>query len=309
MPELPEVEALRRRLLPGVVGRRVVRVRLIRPGVVTGRREPQALLRGAAIADIHRCGKQLAIVAEGAPHPALCIHLGMTGSLRIADAAAAALPRPSRSNGIRRRRAAPTAPQPPSTPVELGRPRVHHVHIVWIFDDGTRLFFRDPRRFGGVWTYPSVDALAAARWHHLGPDALTIRPAELARRLCCTRRPIKAALLDQTILAGLGNIYVDELLHAARIHPLTPANALHPDSPRRLVERLRRLLSRAIEAGGSTFRDYVSSNGEPGNFQQRHRVYGRAGEPCTRCRLPLQDLRIIGRQTVFCAACQANPDR
>ncbi len=306
MPELPEVEALRQRLLPAVVGRRVERVRLVRPGVVTGRREPQALLQGVAIADIHRCGKQLALVGEGDPAPALCIHLGMTGSLRIADAPAAGRLRPSPASGTRS--AAPVAPRPPSSPIELARPRVHHVHIVWTLDDGTRLFFRDPRRFGGGWTYPSFSVLAAARWQHLGPDALTIRPAELTRRLARTRRPIKAALLDQTILAGLGNIYVDELLHAARIHPLTPANTLPPGSPRGLVQRLRRLLSRAIEAGGSTFRDYVGSNGEPGGFQHRHRVYGRAGQPCTRCRQPLRGLRIIGRQTVFCASCQAGCD-
>jgi len=160
------------------------------------------------------------------------------------------------------------------------------------------------RRFGGVWTFPDRAALAAERWHRLGPDALAVRPAELNAGLGRTGRPIKAALLDQQVVAGLGNIYVDELLFAARLAPHARADGLDLPAVQRLVRQMRRLLRRAIDAGGSTFRDYVDAAGEAGRFQQSHRVYGRAGLGCRRCGRPLGSTLVAGRTTVWCPRCQ-----
>jgi formamidopyrimidine-DNA glycosylase len=194
-----------------------------------------------------------------------------------------------------------------ATPPDRSR---NHRHVVWTLDSGRRLVFRDPRRFGGIWTFDSQPALLAARWASLGPDALAITPRRLREALGATARPIKAALLDQSLIAGLGNIYVDELLFRCRIHPLTPADRLAADhcaadGPRRLVAAMRRLLHSAIARGGSSVRDYVNANGSRGRFQQRHHVYGRAGLPCRRCAAPLISRPVAGRTTVFCPICQS----
>lgn len=121
-----------------------------------------------------------------------------------------------------------------------------------------------------------------------------------------TTRPIKAALLDQNIIAGLGNIYVDELLFHCRLHPLHRADQLTPHAARRLVAAMRRLLHRAIARSGSSVRDYVNANGSIGQFQRHHQVYGRAGQACRRCLTILSEIRICGRTSVFCPMCQVN---
>jgi formamidopyrimidine-DNA glycosylase len=308
MPELPEVESVRRTLARRIVGRRVVAVRIDRPGIKTGDRAPAALLEGRVISGILRHGKQLAIVTGAAPagsldraeprmfmggsdsttsakHPApcLCIHLGMTGSLCCVDDSTA------------------RTDKTPDDHAELPR---NHVHLSWQLDDGRRIEFRDPRRFGGVWTFPSVNELWETRWKSLGPDAIRITPAELFAALHATRRPIKAALLDQNLLAGLGNIYVDELLFAAGVHPLTPSHRVTIALVKQVIPRMRSLLARAIAAGGSTLRDYVDAEGRAGGFQTRHQVYGRGGQACRHCRAALKDLRLAGRMTVYCPACQ-----
>lgn len=271
MPELPEVEAVCRSLVDHVTGRRVVRVDIRRADIVTGDAGETALLRGRRIHSIRRHGKQIALLTgDAADAPCLCVHLGMTGSL------------------CRR----------------LDPPDATHCHITWRLDDGSWLVFRDPRRFGGIWTFPSPSDLAAARWSLLGDDALSVTPARLYRQLQRTRRAIKTALLDQNLLAGLGNIYVDELLFRCGIHPLTPANAVSRDQARRIVPRMRTLLRQAIAAGGSTTSDFVNADGHAGVFQTRHRVYGRAGLPCRRCGAPLETIRLAGRTTVFCTTCQ-----
>lgn len=271
MPELPEVERVRLTLAQRLVGREVTAVELRRADVVRGGREPADLLAEQRFAAVERLGKQLALVAGSGR--CVCVHLGMTGSLRY-------------------------------TPPGDATPIVPHVHVIWRLDDGGTLSFRDPRRFGGVWTFPDRDALLEHRWRSLGEDALRITPARLRRRLVATRRPLKAALLDQNLVAGLGNIYVDELLFACGLHPLTPANALPEQAERGLVGRMRRLLGRAIEAGGSSLRDYVDGNGTRGGFQDRHRVYGRAGLPCHTCGEPLASTLVAGRTTVWCTTCQ-----
>ena len=276
MPELPEVETVRRSLEPCLMGRTIQAVELLRPDVVTGSATPAALLVGQTVTALQRHGKQLAMVGSqrgknGSPARCICVHLGMTGSLRYFQ----------------------------------GRtPPGRHNHVVWQLQGGGRVLFADPRRFGGLWTFASRAALLERRWAVLGPDALTVSPTLLHARLMGTRRPLKSALLDQSVVAGLGNIYVDELLHACGLHPCTPAGTLTFAQVGPLVRRMRRLLGRAIEAGGSTVRDYVDGTGRQGGFQLRHQVYGRAGEQCRGCGAVLEQLIVGGRTTVFCSGCQ-----
>ncbi len=276
MPELPEVEHVRLGLLESVVGRRVERVSLRRADVVRGPKRPSDLLSGCRVVRIDRLGKQLALIGEsktGEDGGCVCIHLGMSGSLRY---------------------------YPTKRPADLDG----HVHVIWRLAGSGCLVFRDPRRFGGMWTYDSPQTLIQERWSRLGEDALKITPTHLHAKLSKTRRSTKAALLDQAVIAGLGNIYVDELLFGCRINPLRPASDVGLEVCRQMVPQMRRLLNTAIRAGGSTLRNYVNAEGRNGRFQNRHKVYGRADEPCVRCEQPLVSEQVAGRTTVRCPVCQ-----
>lgn len=292
MPELPEVETIRRGLLP-ILGTRITRVHINRLDVVhikdclpervsqpdqsapIGRMSAAAMAgqlgRDCVVGDLVRYGKQLAIVTNG---PTVVVQLGMTGSLTNTDSDAMS-----------------------------GGGGQMHAHVVWHLADGRRVVFRDPRRFGRIVCLPGADALAD-HWQGLGEDALSITPMRLWRRLQRTRRAIKAALLDQSVLAGLGNIYVDELLFRARVRPTTAACQLELGQTQRLVRQMRQLLGCAIEHGGSTVRDYRNANRDAGSYQAQHRVYGRAGQLCTRCGNALASGQVAGRTTVWCPACQ-----
>lgn len=276
MPELPEVEAVARSVSKHVVGRRVVSVRVRRADVIEGPRTPAAMLLGCTILTVERHGKQMAMVTDGGP--CVCVHLGMTGSLRCVA-------------------------------TDADETRDKHAHVVWSLDSGAVLVFRDPRRFGGLWTFASRDALLRDRWSGLGDDALNIEPADLHAKLRKTRRGMKATLLDQSVLAGLGNIYVDELLFACGIHPLKRASSVDATTVAHIATEMRRILREAIGAGGSTLRDYVDADGGAGTFQARHKVYGRAGEPCVRCGAALRASQAGGRTTVFCPTCQPRRGR
>ncbi|BAM05360.1 bifunctional DNA-formamidopyrimidine glycosylase/DNA-(apurinic or apyrimidinic site) lyase [Phycisphaera mikurensis] len=279
MPELPEVETVRRGLAARLTGRRVAGVTLGPHPVVRAslaRRvyatpAPGQLLAGDVVAGVHRHGKQLAI--EGAAGGAVWVHLGMSGGLRfVADAAA--------------------EPVPP------------HTHARWTLGSGAELRFVDPRRFGGLGVHPSLADLRARRFAALGPDALDARTAPLRAALARTRRPLKAALLDQSVLAGLGNIYADEACFAARLAPHLPADRVPADRIQALVRGIRAVLRRAVALGGSTLRDHAGVDGEAGTAQREHRVYGRGGRPCTACGSPLVASRLAQRATVHCVACQ-----
>jgi len=285
MPELPEVERVRQALAATLPGRTIAAVRLARADVVRGPADGASLLSGRRVKRVVRRGKQLALVGEAGDgrEPVVCVHLGMTGSLVC---------EPGR-----------LGPGPAATPAVAPL----HTHVVWHFTEGGTLRFTDVRRFGGLWVFPDWRALEQQRWHRLGGDALTIQPRALHRRLQRTRRAIKTALLDQQVIAGLGNIYADELLFAARLAPTRPADTLSLPRLQRMVRQMRRLLGQAIDAGGSTFRDYVDAAGQPGGFQNAHRVYGRAGRPCRRCATPLAASLVAGRTTVHCPRCQ--PER
>jgi len=276
MPELPEIESIRRTLAPHLIGRRVVSAEEGPHEHVRAFGDHRDLLAGCRLEALLRHGKQLALAGRRPPGreaPVVALHLGMSGSLRFR----------------------PPGERPPPDP---------HVHLLWRFEGGATLALRDPRRFGGAWCFPGIDALRAHRWSRLGPDALTITPSALGDRLARSRRPLKSALLDQQRLAGLGNIYVDELLFRAGLNPQMPACGVSSTEARRLVRRMRALLEQAIRGGGSTLRDHVSATGEPGRYQDRHRVYGRGGEPCPRCRHPFRAARVAGRNTTWCEVCQ-----
>jgi formamidopyrimidine-DNA glycosylase len=275
MPELPEVEHARTVLEHRLVGRAITRVDHFNRAVCTPdagtRLTCLALLEGARIAAIKRHGKQLALCAEDGR--VLAVHLGMTGRLALCD------------------------PRSPSEP---------HTHARWHLDDASELRFIDPRRFGGLWTFPSLERLKATLWSRLGPDALNIPPADLACALR-GRAPLKSALLDQRNLAGLGNIYADEVLFHARLSPFTPAGELTPQQRTALADAIRTILHKAINCGGSTLRDYLDPLGNRGTYQDRHAVYARAGRPCPSCGRPLDSGRLAQRSTTWCRRCQPHP--
>jgi len=286
MPELPEVEHLRRSLEPVVVGALVRSVRIARRDVIsTTKRRPsateleQSLLVGGRIVATLRKGKQMALESDSGR--VLVVQLGMTGSVTIERG-----PAPTGMDG-------------------------KHRHVVWELVTATgsgpgasvRMAFRDPRRFGGLTVHPARADLERA-WSELGPDGLTILGDELALRLKGSRRPVKSALLDQTVVAGVGNIYADESLFASSIHPLHRADRLVPHQIERLADEIRRILNQAADAGGSTLRDYRDAFGQPGDAVQHHAAYGRADEPCLRCGTALRGIRLQGRATVFCPCCQ-----
>ncbi len=264
MPELPEVETVRKSLEPGLVGRTVLRAVVRRRDIITPRGTDRPLA-GRTIRALIRHGKQLAIVDRSGC--ALVVRFGMTGGLTLSP-----------------------SPRHPA-----------HTHAAWLLDSGIRLRFIDARRFGGLVYAPEGPG---PLWARLGPDALNIRADVLRRRLSGSRRAIKAALLDQHTLAGVGNIYADEALHAAGIHPVRPAGDLTPAEVRSLAGAIREILRAAVDAGGSTIRDYRDGTGQAGSFQMKHTVYGRGGRPCTRCGCGLEQGLVAQRTTVWCPVCQ-----
>lgn len=267
MPELPEVQTVVTTLRPKVLGRTIRAVVSLRHDIVT----PAGTDLPARLEGrtVRSVDRRgKRIIFTLDDDNRFYIHLGMTGQLSVVS---------------------PDAPPPPHTHLEL--------------DLGAgRLRFRDPRRFGGVWWLGTGSAD-----DEMGPEPLDLRAAELHRRLGRTTRAIKNALLDQRVVAGLGNIYIDEALHAAKIHPLTPAHRLTPDAVGRLSRAIKSTLNRAIRHRGSTLRDYVDADGAAGGFQRLHRAYDRAGLPCHRCRTPIEHIVLGGRSTHFCPACQPAP--
>jgi len=326
MPELPEVEHVRRTLESIVVGRKVERVRVVRRDVIATARDPAGgfarnrsarsarrdaapsrlaggdLLVGTTIERIDRHGKRLAII--GANGRALDVHLGMTGMVCVVPARGT-LPDHTHilwtlgtTEELDTPLPAKRHPLPQGERVRNGA-REHAAGA-----SGVRMVFRDPRRFGGVWICGSIDDLRARRWGELGPDALEIDGAELSARVRGSRRAIKAALLDQSVIAGVGNIYADEALFDAGIHPEAPADGLTRAHLVRLAGAIREVLGRSIDAGGSTIRDFANPEGAAGSYQEHHVVYGRGGKPCVRCRASLVSTSVAQRTTTFCPRCQ-----
>lgn len=265
MPELPEVETVVRTLRPTLLNRRIAAIVHLRGDIVTPVSENlETRLIGRRIIAIHRRGKRIIIQLDDGN--CWYVHLGMTGRLTIEPKDA---------------------------------PRRPHTHLILDLGQSQELRFVDPRRFGGVFWCGATPADES-----MGPEPLTLLPRELFSRLSKTNRSIKSALLDQKMIAGIGNIYADEALFDAQIHPLTIATKVNAEQARRLNTAIKRVLKRAIEHRGSTLRDYVDANGEPGDFQKVHRVYDREGEPCLRCGTVIVRIIVAQRSTCFCPRCQ-----
>jgi formamidopyrimidine-DNA glycosylase len=271
LPELPEVETVRVALEPVLTGRTLEHVD-IHDERLTHPLPPEqvaAELEGERVAAVERRGKYLVLRFESGR--ALLVHLRMTGSFRGAD----------------------------DTP---------HVRAVLTLDDGTQIAYRDVRRFG-TWLLVEPGELEPYLAERLGEEPLGRRfgPKALAARLEGRRAPIKAALLDQRTVAGLGNIYVDEALWRARIHPLTPAREVPPEQIPALQKGIRDALRMGIARQGATLRDYAQPDGQRGRMQDEFKVYGREGEPCDRCGTAIEKTRAGGRGTWYCPTCQPKP--
>ncbi len=273
MPELPEVETVRARLEPLLTGRRLKRVeihdsRLVRPF------EPVAVaaeLEGERVSAVERRGKYLIVRFESGR--SLLVHLRMTGSLRHGPAGS------------------------------LGEDP--HRRAVVRLDDGSDVAYRDVRRFG-TWLLLEPEELGPYLERRLGVEPLErgFTARRLGERLAGRRAPIKAAILDQRTIAGVGNIYADEALWRAGLHPQRPAGELDTVELRRLHRAIRQALAAGIARQGATLRDYATPDGGRGAMQHEFKVYGREGEPCDRCGTPIEKIRSAGRGTWYCPSCQ-----
>lgn len=183
--------------------------------------------------------------------------------------------------------------------------RERHTHLVLTFDDGCELHFVDPRKFGRIYYFPNGEALERFTATRLGPEPLDdLTPTRLAALLGSRRRRLKALLLDQSFIAGLGNLYADEALWLARLHPERPGNSLSRAETARLAGAIRDVLQSAIDRRGTSLSDYVDATGEPGENQAYLLVYGRAGHPCQRCGTRIERRLMVQRGTWFCPRCQ-----
>jgi formamidopyrimidine-DNA glycosylase len=275
LPELPEVENVRRSLESLVVGKTIQHVDVRLPRIVRTPddvRQFEFMLSGCTIEGVGRRGKYLLF---DVPPYTLVSHLRMEGQYRLAE------------------RGEETAP---------------HTHVVFTFTDGTELRYRDVRQFG------TMDLIGPGEPLPKGLQSLGLEPFDpqldphtLYQRIHHRTAPIKAVLLDQSVLAGLGNIYVDEALFRAGIHPERPANRLTKAQCERLLGVIRDVLQEAIDAGGSSIKSYVNGYGRHGAFQMALNVYGRDGEPCRVCGTEIVKLRVAGRGTHVCPVCQMRP--
>jgi formamidopyrimidine-DNA glycosylase len=275
MPELPEVETVSQGLQKRALGRRIVAVEVRHPGVIVGSAEQFAEeLEGRTLVSVQRKGKVLALELEGenAPPRYLLVRLGMTGQFKV------------------------TARETPLEP---------HTHVLLALGEHQELRFRDVRRFGRLRSCTRGEVEAA--FDRLGPDAQQVSEAQFLSAMRARRGAIKSWLMDQQLLAGLGNIYADESLFVAGIHPLAQPGRISARKGRRLFRAVRKVLDHAVKLQGTSFRDYIDIEGRPGNYEPRLRVYQRTGKPCRRCGRPIRRMVIAGRSSHFCPKCQPRP--
>jgi formamidopyrimidine-DNA glycosylase len=275
VPELPEVETVLQGLRQRALGRGILSVEVRHPGVVMGSPERFAAeLEGRTIVSLRRKGKALALELEAgnAPPRYLLVRLGMTGQFTVSA------------------RATPLAP---------------HTHVLLVLGEHDELRFRDVRRFGRLrcCTREELESVFA----RLGPDAQEATEAQFLSAMRGRHGAIKSWLMNQQLLAGLGNIYADESLFLAGIHPLAQPGRVPALKARRLFKSVRKVLDQAVKLQGTSFRDYVDIEGRPGNYEPRLRVYQRTGEPCRRCGGLIRRLVIGGRSSHFCPHCQPRP--
>ncbi len=270
MPELPEVETVVRDLQPMLTGRVLLALRrgkrkLRRPWKPAW----DALLTGRRVEAVRRRGKWIVLDLDSRH---LVIHLGMTGQLTVTDAVTI---------------------------------EEDHTHLIFTLDDGRHLRFRDIRRFGSVTLFEDANALQTFFEEALlGPEPWDLKRIDWRKRLNASKRSLKAMLLDQRLVAGVGNIYADEALFEARLHPTLTGKSLSGAEAERLRKAILVVLERAIERRGSTISDYRDGSGARGGYQKEFRVYGRTGKPCVRCNTPIEWLRLAGRSTHYCPRCQ-----
>ena len=275
MPELPEVETTRRAIAPALEGARLVRVEVRRDRMARRNERPQDVeerLNGRLVRTVGRLGKFIVSEVEGDLRWVL--HLGMSGRMQLA------------------------VPEDPVAP---------HTNFVARTDAGVELRFIDPRTFGFVAVY-TPEEWESSTMRQLGRDAFDDLPTarELSERLAGRSAAIKALLLDQRLVAGIGNIYADEILFRARIHPLRPAGSLTGDEVKRLRSAVRPVLSDGLQYGGTSLDDlaYLLPDGRAGEYTERLRVYGRVGEPCRRCGSPIERVVVSQRSSHYCPRCQ-----
>lgn len=273
MPELPEVETVRRTLEALVLNKEIKKVSVFWTKMVKMPDEVEQFkdaLVGQTILEIGRRGKFLVIYTN---EYALVSHLRMEGRYGL---------------------------------FQQDQPVEPHTHVIFEFTDGTELRYKDVRKFGTMHLFTKGEEFSFLPLSQLGPEPFSneFTIEQLTKKLNSTKRSIKTALLDQKIVVGLGNIYVDEALFRARIHPERMADSLTKKEPERLYKEIVDTLSEAVEKGGSTIRSYVNSQGQIGMFQLELFVYGRKGEECKVCAAPLEKIVVGGRGTVFCPKCQ-----
>lgn len=276
MPELPEVETIRRDLAKLVVGRKITAVTVATPSLLRGY-SPERLkqrLEGRKITGVQRRAKIL--IFEFDSGDKLLVHLKMSGRLLYVPADA-----------------------------ELAK----HTHLIFGLDNGSDLRFVDMRRFGYYKLVEGGVLEDVPELRHLGPEPLAADFSEadfksLVKAKSGSRRAIKGLLLDQTFLAGVGNLYADEVLYAARINPTRPVGSIRPAEAVRLYHAIREILAEAIESRGTSFDLYVDAQGQPGAYVQKLQVYGRADQACFKCGATLLKTRVAGRGTNYCPGCQ-----
>ncbi len=271
MPELPEVETIRTGLQRHLPGRKIKDIRVHEPRLRWPvDKDKLRKMIGQTIHDIDRRAKYLLFALN---HHYLIIHLGMSGRLLLV---------------------------PHNFPVQ------RHDHIQIYFEDGWELRYHDPRRFGMMDVVPQEQIKNYPRFQHLGLEPLDpdTQAEELWQRAQGRSLPIKNLLMDARFIAGLGNIYTNEALYYAGIHPLTPAGNLNVKQWENLLGAIRRVLISAIKRGGTTINDFVNSKGEAGFFQLKLAVYDRAGQPCPQCQSIIERIVLSGRSTYFCPKCQ-----
>jgi formamidopyrimidine-DNA glycosylase len=281
MPELPEVETVVRGLRLSLPGRAIVEVRFGKTDFVDDPAEIAECLPGMRISDVTRLGKFICIVLEASdahstPSSPLyfIIHLGMTGQLTVIPSSDSVAP---------------------------------HTHGFFVLNDGRELRYTDIRRFGRMLLVPESEL--ARFTGQLGKEPLEISGEEFCQRVGSRRARVKALLLDQRVLRGIGNIYADESLFRAHLHPARIAENLSKRQLLTLHKAVRQVLDEAILSRGSSISDYVDSEGNRGNFQLRHRVYQREGKPCFRCKSKIRRVIVAGRSSHFCPRCQPAPRR
>ena len=272
MPEMPEVETVRRTLLPLIKGKTIKEVTVWYPKIITGdAKEFKKQLAGKRIETIDRYAKYLLIRLSG--HLTVVSHLRMEGKYRL---------------------------------VKVNTKKDKHDHVQIVFSDNSALRYNDVRKFGRMQLIKTGTEKEKTGISKLGaePNSAAFTVSYLQNGLARKKKKIKNTLLDQSVVAGLGNIYVDEVLWETKIHPLSQANTIPAEKVAQLHDNINSLIELAIAERGTTVHTYLDANGKTGGFQKMLQVYGHKGEPCVRCGTPLEKIKVNGRGTTFCPECQ-----